>query len=52
MTGLFGMNFVDAAGDPEPKMLSWNQGYNVFWLLSIVSTAALYALFKFKLNVF
>ena len=51
MTGLFGMNFVDSVGDPEPKMLSWRYGYTVFWTLSIFSTLVLYLLFKLKLQV-
>eukprot|EP00928_Gymnodinium_smaydae_P026314 TRINITY_DN20709_c1_g4_i2.p1 TRINITY_DN20709_c1_g4~~TRINITY_DN20709_c1_g4_i2.p1 ORF type:complete len:567 (-),score=46.26 TRINITY_DN20709_c1_g4_i2:161-1861(-) len=37
ITGLYGMNFVDANGDPNMPELTWEWGYVYFWILQFVA---------------
>ena len=40
-TGLYGMNFVKADGDPSMPELTWQYGYAGFWVILLILTAVL-----------
>jgi len=51
LTGLYGMNFVKADGDPNMPELTWQYGYAGFWVISLILTAVLLLIMQSKFGL-
>lgn len=46
LSGIYGMNFVDEYGNPAMPELTWQYGYEYFWLVSFALSGLILLVFK------
>ena len=51
LTGLYGMNFVKPDGTPNMPELTWEHGYEGFWVMSFCFTAFLLLVMHYKFGL-